>query len=633
MISGLISRQATFLLWFLLAGLTAQATAQIQPLPSLKSIDGSRYDRGVLRDSRVVVLCWNSLGCPMSKVYTPRLVSLAKKFRDQPVQFFLINSNLQDGLAAIREHAQSHRLGFPVVRDEGGRLARYFGVTRTTEVVALDRLRNVAYRGAVDDQYGYRKGNGKGNVTEAGMGVGTYRKDAPGKHYLQDAIWSLLRGNKVAVPKTDPMGCALGLPPRPKPGDRAAADTVTFHGRIQTILQKHCQRCHHDGGAAPFALETYRQARGWADMIAEVVAERRMPPWGANPRIGKFRNDPRLSAADIAAIQAWVEGGAWRGDVASAPKPIEWPTGWQIGKPDVIYTAGKFLVPAEGRQPYRYVRIKTDFEEDRWVQAAQVRSTSPDVVHHVLILLRDRDRRRAKGRPYTPPFHWTQLFGDVPRKERMRHIRRNEKYLKDMLQAGGGIHGYFLAELPGGPPIVYPQHHARLLPAGATLICQIHYTPNGKATETETRLALRFAKAPPEHARSVHAQASVTFEIPPGAPNHRVQTTFRFARGARLLSLLPHMHLRGKSVRYTLVQPDGRRETLLEVPRYDFDWQQEYVLEQPLQIMKGARLIADAVYDNSARNPYNPDPTKTIYFGLQSEDEMMIPYFEVIWDR
>jgi len=615
-----LSRANCLLPCLLLFLLTGQASAQIQPLPSLKTVDGVRYTRGVLRDKRVVVLCWNGLGCPMSKVYTPRLKSIAREFKHQPVQFFLINSNVQDSLAAIREHATSHQLGFPVVQDNNGRLAGRFGVTRTTDVLVLDGKRQIAYRGAVDDQYGYRKGGD------------TYRKDAPTQHYLRDAIHSLLKGTKIAVQKTDPMGCALGLAPKPKP-QAGTADAPTFHGRIQHLLQRHCQRCHHDGGGAPFALETYEQAQGWADMIQEVVVERRMPPWGANPKIGKFKNDPRLAAADIAAIKSWVEAGAPRGDAAKAPAKIAWPTGWAIGKPEVVYKAEKYQVPAEGRVPYRYVYIRTGFEEDRWVQAAQVVSTSPEVVHHVLVLLKDPRRNRDKGLPYTPRFHWSQLFLDVPRAERKRHIRRNQKYLKDFLQAGGGIHGYFLAELPGGPPIVYPEGHAKLLPAGATLIFQIHYTPNGKVTESETRLALRFASKAPEHARSVHAAASVTLEIPPRAANHKVVTTFRFQRGARLLSLLPHMHLRGKSLRYVLVRPDGHKEILLEVPHFDFDWQQEYILQKPLRIPKRSRLVAEAIYDNSADNPQNPDPNKTIYFGLQSEEEMMIPYFEVIWDR
>lgn len=599
-----------------------QAGAQIQPLPSLQTVDGVRYTRGALRDKRVVVLCWNGLGCPMSKVYTPRLKSLANEFRHRPVQFFLINSNVQDSLAAIREHATGHRLGFPVVRDGDGHLARHFGVARTTTVLVVDGRRRIVYRGAVDDQYGYRK---------TGTGPGTYRKQAPEHHYLRNAINSLLKGEEIAVRSTDAMGCALGLAPRPKVA--VAASTPTFHGRVQHILQQHCQRCHHDGGAAPFALETYDQARGWADMIQEVVVERRMPPWGANPTIGRFENDPRLAEAEIATIQAWVAGGAPKGDASKAPPRIAWPTGWAIGKPDVVYETEDYQVPAEGRIPYRYVHVHTDFEEDRWVQAAQVVSTSPEVVHHVLILLQDHGDPRGKGRPYRPPFHWTQLFQDVPRAERLRHIRRNENYLKDLLRAGGGIHGYFLAELPGGPPIIYPEGHAKLLPAGATLIFQIHYTPNGKVTRSKTRLALRFASKAPTHARSVHAQASVTFEIPPRAARHKVTTTFRFPRGARLLSFLPHMHLRGRSMRYLLVRPDGQQETLLEVPHFDFDWQQVYILKKPLWVERSSRLVAEAVFDNSPYNPQNPDPGKTVHFGLQSDEEMMIPYFEVIWDR
>lgn len=597
---------------------TTPLWAQAQALPALETIDGVRYTRGVLREKRVIVLCWNGLGCPMSKVYTPRLKSLAQESRGQPVQFFLIHSNVQDSEAAIREHATGHRLSFPVVRDDGGRLARHFGVKRTTEVLVLDGRRQVVYRGAVDDQYGYQKNRV------------TWRKAAPTKHYLRDAIRSVLRGENVALSKTDPMGCALGLAPKPKVV--AGANGPTFHGKVEAILQRHCQRCHHGAGPAPFALETYEQSRGWAEMIEEVVVERRMPPWGARPGIGRFQNDPRLGEADIATIRAWVAAGAPKGDAAEAPAKIEWPTGWAIGKPDIVYKTRKHRVPAEGRLPYEYVYVDTDFDEDRWVQAAQVVSTSPQVVHHVLVLLKDH-APRAAGRPYAPPFHWSQLFLDVPRKDRMRHVKRNEKYLKDFLQAGGGIHGYFLAELPGGPPIVFPEGHAKLLPAGATLIFQIHYTPNGKVAESETKLALRFAQKAPEHARSVHAAASVTFEIPPRTKDHHVTTTFEFQRGARLLSLLPHMHLRGKAMRYVLVRPDGAKETLLEVPHFDFDWQQEYVLAKALRVEKGSRLVAEAIFDNSPGNPQNPDPDRTIYFGLQSEEEMMIPYFEVIWDR
>ena len=591
-----------------------------------ETIDGENFSLPDQEGTDAVILAWTGVGCPMSKVYLPRLKALAREFSGRPVRFFLINSNAQDSPAEIRAVAETHDLGFPVVRDRGGALAGRFGATRTTEVVVLDRSRAIAYRGAVDDQYGYRRDESPGAAPNS---VLTYRKDAPSNHFLRDALEDILSGRPVSTASTDPMGCALGL----TWGEGRPEHELTFHEQIEPIIQKNCQGCHHRAGSAPFALTEYEKVRGWSNMIKEVVRERRMPPWNADPEIGTFKNRRSLSEQEIDRIVRWVDRGSPRGDPSRGPPKRVWPETWAIGEPDVVLTVPKHHVPAEGRIPYRYVDIETGFKEDRWIQAAQVRSTGNQVVHHVLIFLKEDGRsRRRKDRPWSPRWSWMGLFRHLPPAQRRVHIRRNQEYFKDLKNAGGGLFGYFLAVLPGELPTVFPEGQAQFLPAGATMTFQIHYQPLGTPVTSTTSLALRFSKERPREVREVWAATSVTFVIPPGAGAHPETARHRFQRGGRLLSLKPHMHVRGKTARYVLERLDGSRETLLHVPRYDFDWQHTYVFAEPKRVEKGETLHFLVEFDNSDGNPYNPDSSATVYFGLQTDEEMMIGYFEAIWD-
>jgi hypothetical protein len=414
----------------------------------------------------------------------------------------------------------------------------------------------------------------------------------------------------------------------------APAGPITFHEHITPLLQRHCQDCHRRGGVAPFALVDYADARGRARMLREVVEARRMPPWNANPDVGSFANDPSLSEEAIALIARWAAGGAAEGDAAKAPPPRRFENGWGIGTPDAILTAPAFDVPADGSLPYRYVRIPTAFGEDRWVEAAQVRSTTPGIVHHVLVFLEgSQPPPDGAQRPWRPPFNPFSLLEGAPPSEYGAWIRRFRRYIRRdlMVGEGGGLNGFFVSSTEGSRPLVYPEGRAKLLPSGASLVLQIHYTPDGVPRRSETSVALRFAGAPPRQAVDCRSIATVVFAIPPGDADFVVQATNTFLRDGLVLSLRPHMHLRGRSFRYVAELPDGKRETLLEVPRYDFDWQLEYVLAEPRRLPKGTVLRAIGAFDNSAANPYNPDPTKTVYFGLQTEEEMMIGYYEVVW--
>ena len=589
-------------------------------LPRLVDVAGKEHVFAPGADSAPVVLAWTAGDCPMAKVYAPRLRALAGEFTQRGVRFFLVDSSSD----ATAEKLRATAGGVPVICDERGELARLAGARSTTEVIVLDREGVVAYRGAVDDQYGFRRGEG--------LGAGTFRKDAPTKQYLREAIEAVLGGKRPAVSATDPMGCLLEW--TPSSTTAAAADAPVFHGDVEKVFREHCTDCHQRGGNAPFALVSYENARRRARMIGEVVEERRMPPWSASPAHGHFANDPSLSAADIAKVTRWVDAGMPAGDVAKALPPPPPREEWQIGKPDVIFETEPFEVAAEGKVPYRYIQIPTNLTEDRWVEATQILSTSPEVVHHVLIFI-EKGSPPAPGvtRPWTPKFDPFSLLEGVPPEDSLKWIIRFAPFItKDMnVGRGGGLNGSFATTLAAGRGMVYPPGRAKLLPAGARVVLQIHYTPDGKKHESKTRLGLRFAKEPPTEPVDSRSLATVAFEIPPGAPNYQVTATKVLPRDATLLSLRPHMHLRGKSFRYIAEFPDGKEEILLDVPKWDFEWQVEYVLAEPRLLPKGTRLRAIATYDNSAANSANPDPSKSVIFGLQSHEEMMIGYYEVVW--
>ncbi len=382
-------------------------------------------------------------------------------------------------------------------------------------------------------------------------------------------------------------------------GGEAEADAPTFYEDVAPILQRRCQVCHRPGSIGPFPLLSYEDAAGWSAMIHEVISSRRMPPWHAKPGVGPaFANDRSLPEEERAALLAWVDAGAPAGDPANAPAPVEFPdpTAWRIGAPDaVIEVPQAITVPATGVVDYQYFEVPTDFGEDKWVRGLEVSVEARSVVHHVLVFVIYPDRRAS------------------PR------VR-------------GGLRGYFGSMLPGETVEPFPEGTGKWLPRGSTLRFQIHYTPDGEQRTDRVRLALRFARPDEPITRRYQTTAlySVNFAIPPGAAEHEVRARYVFEEDAILTALLPHMHLRGKSFRYLLTYPDGTSRPLLEIPRYDFNWQNTYRLARPLFVPKGSKMLGIATYDNSADNPANPDPTRTVRFGEQTFDEMMIGYMDLL---
>jgi len=328
-------------------------------------------------------------------------------------------------------------------------------------------------------------------------------------------------------------------------------------------------------------------------MIREVVDDRRMPPWHADPRYGHFENDRSLTFRQRATLLAWVNQGAPLGDVKAVPAPRAFPEGWSIGTPDlVIEMPEAYQVPAQGTVPYQYFRVPSGFAQDKWVQAAEARPGDPSVVHHVLVAIDDHKERTKADLDRVPQSH-------------------------------------FVAYAPGDLPLVLPPGTAKRIPAGSDFIIQMHYTPIGKVRTDRSSIALMFAKEPPSREAYTMGIIQQEFEIPPGAENHPVRSSYVFAADGDLYSLFPHMHLRGKSFRYTATFPDGSRDILLSVPAYDFAWQSVYRLARPRLMPKGTRIDCLAHFDNSSKNPVNPDPSRTVGWGEQTFEEMMIGFIDV----
>jgi hypothetical protein len=387
----------------------------------------------------------------------------------------------------------------------------------------------------------------------------------------------------------------------------AFAAQATFHKDVLPILQARCQSCHRPGEAAPFPLLSYVQARPWAKAMREAVVLRKMPPWFADPSAGHFRNDRRLSQGEIDTLVAWADAGAPEGNSADAPPPAKFTDGWTIGKPDAVLEMPQaFDVPPNGLIDYQWILIRTGFTGDKWIQAFECRPGERAVVHHIGAFWR---------RPGSP---W--MADAKPGVPIAKPTSAPENGASD------GLVGDYV---PGMPGLAFPPGYAMLLPAGADIMLQVHYTPNGKPARDISRVGFVFASQPPQHRVVNVGVTNMRFRIPPKDPSYRVDAQLTLGTEAQLLVLNPHMHVRGKAFEIRAVREGAEPEMLLRVPRYDFNWQLNYIPTDPLRFPAGTRVEATAWYDNSPNNPYNPDPQKEVGFGAQTSDEMMVGFLHL----
>jgi mono/diheme cytochrome c family protein len=392
----------------------------------------------------------------------------------------------------------------------------------------------------------------------------------------------------------------------------ASPGQPAFYKDVLPILQEHCQSCHRPGEVAPMSLMTYEQARSWAPAIARAAQSKAMPPWFADPRFGRFDNDPSLTEQQIATLVAWANAGAPKGNPHDAPPPSQRTQGWNIARPDVVLKMpAPVRIPAGGDVEYTYEIVPTHFTEDKWVQMAEVHPSSPQYLHHAVVYIRPPGSNWLRHAPVGVPFTASTLSD-----------------AKDRLDAHGTTSDLLMVYAPGSSPDHWRDGMAKFVPAGSDVVFQMHYTSNGHAGRDQTRIGLVFASTPPAQRVITLQLNDHAFIIPPGADDFRVEAQGTLPHDATLLSFFPHMHLRGKRFEYDIVHPDGSIEPLLRV-NYHFHWQLSYRLAEPRVLKAGTRLRAVAWYDNSRRNAHNPDPEATVTWGDQTYQEMMVGFFDV----
>ncbi|MDG1874065.1 MAG: redoxin domain-containing protein [Mariniblastus sp.] len=540
------------------------------PAFNLKDFRGKSWKSSDFK-SKALVVVFFGVECPLVKQYSIRLGELQKEFGGD-FQLVGINSNRHDSIKEIEYFSKLVQADqVPLLKDPANRIADAFGARRTPEVFLFDSKQQLVYNGAIDDQYSY------------GL-----QKPQANKRFLHDAVTATLAGKKPEVERTQTDGCIIG---RILASNKSSE--VTYAKQISRILNDRCVKCHRTGEVAPFSLTDYDEVVGWAEMIQEVVGERRMPPWHANPNHGKFKNDVSLSKQQIDSINTWVSNGAPFGDKADLPEPPQFTEGWQIGQPDVVIPMAKtpFKVPATGEVKYQYFQVDPGFKEDKWVRSAELRIGNRAVVHHIIVGTTNGRRAASHG----------QIQSE-----------------------------WLTATAPGAKPLELPEGYAKLIPAGAKLVFQMHYTPNGTPQTDISSVGFIFtdAKTVRKSVGTVEVR-NRRFEIPPGAANHPVSATKTLRRDTLLLALFPHMHLRGKSFKYIAKMPGEADRVLLDVPNFDFNWQNGYEFETPVLLPRGTVIECQAVFDNSENNLANPNPRKRVRWGDQTWEEMMIGYLDM----
>ena len=401
---------------------------------------------------------------------------------------------------------------------------------------------------------------------------------------------------------------------------------LTFNKDVAPIVNARCAECHRPGESAPMSFLSYKEIRPWAKSIREVVVNRTMPPWLADPHVGEFKNDRRLTEVEIDTIKSWIDQGAKEGEAKDLPPTPKFDdAGWKFGQPDVILTmTEEAVVPRDGTVPYKYYALPTNFTEDKLVQYAEIKRGDPSVVHHVIASVREPDQGPLPA------------AGEIKAgTQRVNPEAADQQRPQPQRSRGGNPDAMLVGWAPGMTPLTLRPGNAKLIKKGSVIVFQMHYTTNGQAAKDRTSIGLWFAKGPIEKrvlTRGITTNPG-TLNIPAGDPNFETRSSFVFEEDAHIHMFMPHMHVRGKDFEYKVVYPDGTSKMLLRVPRYDFNWQLVYHPLQPIAIPKGSRIECVAHHDNSANNKFNPDPSQPVHWGDQTWEEMMIGWIDYTFDK
>ena len=556
---------------FVTRGLVANTAApQIQTVADFSLLDqnGRFHQLSRYATARAVVLYSYDLACPTSRDGLAFLQETQRSLGRQNVVFLAIDANTRDDRETLARESAREGADIPILQDDSQLVTQTLHVSRSGEAMVIDpKSWGIVYRGPVGG-------------------------DAKGEHRQpMKAISALLKGRPIAsdAHATATGGCAIAW----DEGMSVKAGGISYAGDVVPILRARCLGCHRQGGIGPWPMDSYERVKTWSPRMRAVLLTGRMPPWHADPRIGKFVNDRSLSVEQKRTLVRWIDAGGARGPDAdplpasAVPSADEWP----LGKPDLIVDLPPQEIPATGTLDYRYVHIPAPVSRDAWVRAVHISPRNPKVMHHAIMTMEY-------------PLVW--------------------QHAQPHWEGGGG--GFFATFAPGLPPMPFPPESGGFLPAGATLVFQLHYTTIGEPATDVPRVAFYFHARPPALEARIVGAYNLEFRIPPGADDYPVETAYVLDQAVTLSGLAPHMHFRGKRFRYEAQYPDGRREVLLSVPRYDFNWQTFYVLQVPKPLPAGTKIVMSGAFDNSPRNPANPDPLKNVGWGDQTGDEMFVGY-------
>ena len=600
--------------WWLISAASAQQQpsqaklGEKTPNLTFKDDKNKTFRLYELKDKKAIVIVFLSFECPVSKSYSQPLSEIAKEFEKFGVTVWGLATNEDETPEEIAKSAKQFELAFPVFKDVRLRAAEALSADISPEVFVLDGNFILKYRGRIDDMYSERlKKHAK--ITE---------------HNLRQVLAELVTGRPVSVSATRAVGCPIV---RSEPAVSKTGN-VTYHRDVQPILQKHCQECHRPGEVGPFSLMTYKQAVNWAQDIKDYTRRREMPPWKVSQGV-PFLNERRLSDEEIQKLAAWVDGGVPAGDPKDAPLPREFPKGWQLGEPDLVLTpAEEFLVGPSGNDVFRCFVLPTRLAQDQYVAAVDVRSGNPQVVHHVLLFV---DTTGAGHK----------LEKDAQDKEKSNPVLDEHTGQPSKYDRGPGYTRTmgvgFLPRInltgwaPGYKPRLFPEGVGILLPKNADVVMQVHYHRNGRAEKDRTRIGLYFAKKKIEHPYQAAAIAGGSgsgplrylFSIPPGEERFKLDGDAWATKDFTLFSIMPHMHLLGKSVTFTMTPPDAADQKLLAIKQWDYNWQEMFFPKEPILVKAGTKFHVDAFYDNTDKNPLNPfTPPRRVTVGEQTTNEM-----------
>jgi peroxiredoxin len=523
-------------------------------------------------DRKAIVLYSHDPNCPASQQGLAALNTLGQQFKPESVAILVIDPVTRPSESAAQpESAGDQRPGLTELRDDGQLVTESLGILRSGEALLVDPLTwTIRYRGPIDDRSDYESQNPP--IT---------------KSYLAESIHAVLNGETVEFAERTAIGCPINFGSTPDPVSISYPDTIA------PILQQRCLGCHQAGGIGPWAMDGHATMKAWAAKIRDAIMLKKMPPWHADPAIGEFAHSRALEIEEKKALIRWIDAGAPRG---AGPDPLQTdvlaePAAWPLGEPDIVLKVPTIQIPAQGVLAWQYIKLPIPIENDTWVRAVHMKPSNREATHHI--------------------------FGFV---EYPAERKREEPKWAE------GANGFFAAYVPGYPVVPFPENSGRLLPKGSQMIFQRHYLTLGYPTEDNLELGLYLNKNPPAMEYKMATAINMAIRIPPHAAAHRESATIAIPEDGILHEIYPHMHYRGQAIRMSAVYPDGREEALLSVPNYNFQWQNSYRLKSPKPVPAGTIIKADAVFDNTARNPVNPDPDKEVHWGALSSDEMLVAY-------